>query len=136
MKQTFRLKNGEISIDSDRLLISDDYKKLKRNRLFSSCLWIFYGIVSVLRFLKTGDQFLLWTGLIIGIGHIVVLALTLIKTAKNELLFSEIKSIKEKKFFSSRFINIRLKNNKLRRIIPQDNLKEIIENLETNIATR
>ncbi|MDY0104961.1 MAG: hypothetical protein RBS07_18660 [Lentimicrobium sp.] len=130
MIQTFKLKNGEISIDSDRLLISDDFKKQKRNKLLSSGLWIFYGIISVLRFLKTGDQFLLWTGLIIGIGHIVVFTLTLIKTDKKELLFSEIKSIKEKKIFNSRYIDIRLKNNKVRQLIPQDNFKDILELLK------
>jgi hypothetical protein len=136
MTQTFRLKNGEILIKENGISISDDSTKQRRNRLLSSCLWIFYGTLSILRFLKTGDQFLLWTGLIIGVGHLIVLVLTLIRTDKKDLSFAEIKSIKETKYFNSRYIDLRLKNNKVRRIRPDDNLKEILEYLETNRMTR
>ncbi|HKM45282.1 MAG TPA: hypothetical protein VJY12_07475, partial [Dysgonamonadaceae bacterium] len=64
--QTFKLIKGEISFDRDKIIIVDDAKKQKRLTLTSSIMWTIFWIFSVLRYLKTGDQFLLWTGLVIG----------------------------------------------------------------------
>lgn len=135
MDQTFKLKNGELLINDKGLLISDDARKQRLRWFFLSILWIFYGTGSVIRFIKMGDQFFLWTGLIIGISHLVVLVSTLLKTDKKELLFSEITLIKERKRFN-RFIDIRLKNNRVRRIMPLDNSNDIFEKLEASLMTR
>jgi hypothetical protein len=54
----------------------------KNKRLLINALWIFYGILSVLRYFKTGDMFLLWTGLIIGVAHLVVFLWTFFKSEK------------------------------------------------------
>ncbi len=54
----------------------------KNSRPFISGLWIFFAMMSILRFYKTGDEFLLWSGLIIGIGHIVVILRIALKTTK------------------------------------------------------
>ena len=39
-------------------------------RIGSSIVWTIFGITSVIRYMKTGDEFLLWTGLFIGVAHL------------------------------------------------------------------
>ncbi len=130
MIQTFKLKKGEISFETDKVRISDDSKKQSHVRLFSSGMWTIYGFFSVLRYFKTGDQFLLWTGLFIGIAHLVIFMLHLFRSNQSEILFDDIKSINVKQKFSHNFVDIRLKNNRLRRIIGVDNPKELEEILK------
>ncbi len=137
MKQTYKLKNGNISFDKDGITILDNAKKQYRLRVFSSSLWTFYGITSVLRFVKTGDQFLLWTGLFIGIAHFVILILTYFRTTKNKIKMDEIKSMELKQRFGNDFLDIKLVGNKVRRVnqigIINHELKEYIEtNFKTN----
>ena len=132
MIQTFKLKKGEILFDEDKIIIKDDAKKQKRLTLLSSSMWTIYGTLSILRYFKTGDQFLLWTGLFIGIAHFVVFILNLRRTVKSEIPFDGIKSIKVKQRFSNEFLDIKLKNSRLRRVILADNETELEEYIETN----
>ena len=132
MKHTFKLKKGEILFDDDKIIIKDDAKKQRGLALLSSSMWTIYGTLSVLRYFKTGDQFLLWTGLFIGIAHFVVFILNLRRTVKSEIPFDGIKSIKVKQRFSNEFLDIKLKNSRLRRVILADNETELEEYIETN----
>lgn len=133
--QTFKLIKGEITFDSDKIIIMDDAKKQKRLRQTTSIMWTIFGIISVLRYLKTGDQFLLWTGLIIGIGHLIIVVFTLFQTAQSEISLTDIKSIKARQRSGNRFLDIKLKNNKLRRVIRVDNT-DLVNYIETNFDTK
>jgi hypothetical protein len=135
MKQTVKLKKGEILFDDDKIIIKDDAKKQRNMTLFSSSMWTIYGTLSVLRYFKTGDQFLLWTGLVIGIAHFVIFILNLRRTVKSEIPFDGIKSLKVKQRFSNEFLDIKLKNSRLRRVILADNETELEEYIETNSRT-
>jgi len=132
MTQTFKLKNGEISFENDKITISDDANKQKRSRLLSSSVWTIYGTLSVLRYLKTGDSFLLWTGLLIGMGHLLIVLLTLLRTTQSEIFLREVKSIKLNQKFSNKFLDIRLNSNRLRRVVRVENKTELEEYIETN----
>lgn len=103
MTQNFRLHDGNISINNDVLLITDDSIKRRRKRILITILGFIFGASAALRFskpedLKTKGQLMLWGGLIIAIINLSALVLTLLKTDKKEFLFTEIKSIKEKNF--------------------------------------
>ncbi len=135
MKQIFKLKKGEILFDDDKIIIRDDAKKQRNLTLLSSSMWTIYGTLSVLRYFKTGDQFLLWTGLFIGIAHFVVFILNLRRTVKSEIPFDGIKSLKVKKRSSNEFLDIKLKNSRLRRVILADDETELEEYIETNFRT-
>ena len=115
--------------------IVDDAKKQKRLTLTSSSMWTIFGIFSVLRYLKTGDQFLLWTGLVIGLGHFFIFVLTLSRTAQSEISLNDVKSVKARQRFNNKFLDIKLKNNRLRRVIRVDN-SELIKYIETNYETK
>lgn len=136
MTQIFNIKNGQISFETDKVSISDNSKKNNLIMLISAGIWTIFGTISVLRYFKTGDQFLLWTGLFIGVGHFVFFILSLFRSNQNEILFSAIKSIKVKQRFGNRFLDIRLKNNKLRRIIGVENSPELEDYIKSNIENR
>ena len=135
MKQTFKLKKGEIIFDDDKIIINDEAKKQKNMTLLSSGIWTIYGTLSVLRYFKTGDQFLLWTGLFIATAHFVIFLLNLRQTSKSEISFDDIKSLKVKQRFSNNYLDIRLTNNMLRRVIRVDNKTELEEYIEINFGT-
>jgi hypothetical protein len=136
MIQIFKIKNGEISFKTNKVCISDDSKKHNLINLFILGIWAIYGTTSVLRYFKTGDQFLLWTGLFIGISNFVIFILRLFRSDQNEILFNDIKSIKVKQRFGIRFLDIRLKNNRLRRVIGVDNSQELKDYIESNIENK
>jgi hypothetical protein len=133
MTQTFKLKKGEISFEADMVKISDNSRKLNRIQLFSSGIWTIYGTISVLRYLKTSDQFLLWSGLFIGIAHFVIFILNLLRSNQSEILFDDIKFIKVKERFGRDVLDIKLKNNRLRRVIGIENLQDLEKYVESNI---
>ena len=133
MTHTFKLKKGEISFEADKVKISDNSRKLNRIQLFSSGIWIIYGTISVLRYLKTSDQFLLWSGLFIGIAHFVIFILNLLRSNQSEILFDDIKFIKVKQRFGRDFLDIKLKNNRLRRVIGIENSQDLEKYVESNI---
>ena len=133
MTQTFKLKKGEISFETDKVRISDNSRKQNRMQLFISAIWAIYGAISFLRYLKTGDQFLLWTGLFIGVTHFIIFVLNILRSNQTEISFDDIKSINVKKRFSNVFLDIKLKNNRLRRVIGIENSQEIEEYIKSNI---
>ena len=130
MKQTFRLKKGEISFENDKIIISDKVHKQNGMLLFTSGLWIFYGIISVLRYMKTGDEFLLWTGSFIGIAHLIIFIFTLLRSVQSKISLNDVKSIKVKQRFNNNFLDIRLKNNRLRRVSQIEDTEELKEYIE------
>ena len=137
MNKTFKLKKGEISFEPSGVKILDNSKKQNLLQLLSSGIWTIYGITSVLRYLKTGDQFLLWTGLFIGITHLVLFILNLFRSNKNEILFDDIKSIKVgERFSNNKVLDIRLKNNKLRRVTGILNSQELDDYINQILRAR
>jgi hypothetical protein len=114
--EKFKIEKGEISFETDKIRILDNSKKQNLLQLLSSGIWTIYAILSVLRYLKTGDQFLLWTGLFIGMANFVIFIQNLIRSNQSEILFDNIKSIKVKRKFGNKYLDIKLKNNRLRRV--------------------
>ena len=131
MIQTFKFNKAEISFENDKIIISDDAKQQLRRTQFTSGIWVFYGTLSILRYMNTGDQFLLWSGLIFGLGHLVVFVMILFRSTQSEIPFDEVKSIKVKKRFNNSSLDIRLKTNRLRRILKIDETDELKKYIET-----
>lgn len=136
MKQTFRLKKGEILFDEDKIIINDDAKKQKWMLSLILCSGTLIGIMSFLRYFKTGNQFDFWYGLIIGVLGILVLTMWLLRSVRSEISLKEVKSMKLKQRFNNKFLDIKLKNNRLRRVIRVDNSVELNQYIETTIRTK
>jgi hypothetical protein len=97
MTHTFKFNKVKISFENDKIIISDDVKQQLRRTQFTSGIWVLYGTLSILRFLNTGDQFLLWSGLMIGLGHLAVFVMILFRSTQSEIPIDDMKSIKVKK---------------------------------------
>lgn len=54
--------------------------KQNKMKLFNSAIWTIYGAISVLRYLKTDDQFLFWTGLFIGVAYLIIFILNVLRS--------------------------------------------------------
>jgi hypothetical protein len=135
MTHTFKFNKAEISFENDKIIISDDAKKQLSRTKLTSGIWVVYGTLSILRFLKTGDQFLLWSGLIIGLGHLVVFVMILFRSTQSEIPLDEVKSIKVKKRFNNSSLDIRLKSNRLRRVLRIEVTDELKKYVETRFHT-
>jgi hypothetical protein len=97
---------------------------------------LLYSVLSVLRFFKTGDEFLLWTGGLIGIGNLIVFILTLTRSIQTEILFDEIKAKKVKGRFGNKFLDIKLNNNRIRRVNKINDWIELEEFIQSNLTTK
>ena len=135
MKQTFKLKKGEILFDEDKIFIKDDAKKQKWMLSLIICFGTIYGIETFLKYFKTGDNFDFWYGLIIGLVGILTLILWLLRSVRSEISLDEVKSIKVRQRNGNNFLDINLKNNRLRRVIRVENETELKEYIETNFRT-
>ncbi|MTI32291.1 hypothetical protein [Xanthovirga aplysinae] len=128
MKQVFQLKKGEITINDEEIIINDQAERENRRWLFSSGIWTIYGIASVGRYFTTGDQFLLWSGLLIGILHCINFIIRIIfRSTTRQIKLQEIDYIKIKQRFNNRFLEIKLLGNKVRRI---NQIQDIEEDLK------
>jgi len=136
MKQTFKLKKGEILFDEDKIIITDDAKKQKWMLSLIISFGTIYGIETFLKYFKTGDNFDFWYGLIIGLVGIFTLIMWLLRSVRSEISLDEVKSMKVKQRIRNKFLDIKLKNNRLRRVIRVDNMEELNKYIETNIKTK
>lgn len=117
-QKAFRLKNGELVLDSEKIVIHDDVKRHYSRRLFSSGMWTLYGTFVVLRHKEDYDALIFWAGLFIGIAHFVLFVLTLFQSPRNEIVWEEIQSVKVARPFRNKYISIRLRNGLSRIVHP------------------
>jgi hypothetical protein len=132
MKQIFKLTQGEITFETDRILISDDSKNNNMLVLLNAVLLMIFGLLNLIRYFLNKDEILLWGGSAFFIINLVIIVTFLLRSNQNEILFKDIKSIKVQETFRWKFLDIKLKNNKLRRINGLENIQELREYLQSN----
>ena len=136
MSQTFKLLKGEILFDEDKIIIKDDAKKQK---WFWSLLLFFNTIYVGRTFVKSyqnGDQFDFWYGLILGLSGILLLVLFLLSSVRSIIPLKEVKSMKLKQRFSNKFLVIKLKNYRQRRVMDIYNTDALEQYIKTNLAVK
>lgn len=136
MKQAFKLKKGEIIFEDEKIIIKDDAKKQKWILSLILCFGATYGIFTFLKYFKSGSQFDFWFGLIIGLLNISVLLIWLLRSIKSEIYLDTVKSMKIKQRFSNKFLDIKLKNNRVRRVIRVENENELGKLIEVYLRQK
>ena len=136
MTQKFKLKKGEILFDADKITIKDDARKQKWIFTLILGLGTIYGVLTILRYFKTGDKFEYWFGLFIGLLNILILTLWLLRSCRSEISMNEVKSMKIKQRFRNKFLDIRLNNNRLRRVNLDENAALLEEYIKTNLRSK
>ena len=120
----FILKKGEIAFGETQITINDNSRKDIRNRYFLSITWVFYGLTSLYKYSTTGDEFMLWSGMLISISHLGLFIHTLLRSNDEKIALKDVKSIKLQERFGNIFIVIKLNNGKFRLV---NNIEDITE---------
>jgi len=131
MTQTFKLKKGQISFEKDKIYISDKAKSDKYFRLSTNLVLLVFGIINIRKFYREGDNFFYFFWIILVVAILLTLAVTLLRSTKSLILFDDIKSIKVNQRFDNCFLDIRLKNNRLRRTTQIEDSVKLEEYIET-----
>lgn len=133
MSQTFSLKKGEISFNDDKTIVITDKAKLQRYMtLSSSVIWILLGIINALKFGQSGDESFQWFWIVLGILNLLIFIVTLSRSARSIISLDDVKSIEVKQRFSNTMLDIKLKSNRLRRVIQIEDTEELKEYIEAN----
>jgi|ERR1035437_2271735 hypothetical protein len=132
MTQTFRLKKGEISIGQDKIVITDKAKMQRYMSLFSTGIWIVLGIQNVLKFKQSSDELFHSFWSVLGIVNLIIFIATLSRSTLSVIPIDEVKSIKLRQRFNNTMLDIKLKNNRLRRVLQVEDAKELDEYIKTN----
>jgi len=87
--------------------------------------WIIYGILSLLRYNKTGDPFLLWSGIIIISLWIIAIIVKYFKHTDQRISYDDIEKVVIKKELLETILiaDIILKDSKIRSVILDYNLE-------------
>jgi len=125
MKKTFVLKKGEITFDEDKILINDYSKKDNIKTIIFSAIWIFYGITLIVKYTKTQDSFMLWSGIALIAGHLWLLIRTIRRSTDEVIKLEDVQSIKIENQLTNDFIVIKHNEGKYRVIGNIDFPKEI-----------
>ena len=133
MKQTFKLIKGEILFDKDKIILKDDAKKQK----WLSSLYTFMGIMTLilhsLKSYKTGEQIQFWVEFAFILVGILILTILLLRSVKSVISLKDVKSMRIKQgIYCNNFLEIKLANHRLRRVINVKNAKELEKFIATN----
>lgn len=136
MKQTFKLKNGDILFDEDKIIIHDDARKQKWIVLFMILLPVIYAVSIFLKSYKTGSLFDFWYGLILSLLGAPFLTILFLRSVRREIHLKDVKSMKIKQRFGNPHLDIKLNSNRLRRVNDLQNAEELEKYIETNLDTK
>jgi hypothetical protein len=133
MTQTFKLKRGQISFEKDKIYISDKAKSDKYFRLTMNLFLLVFGIINIRKFYREGDHFYYFFWIILVVVILLTFAVLLLKSTKSLILLDEVKSIKVKQLISYKTVDIRLKNNRLRRVTQIEDVNALKEYIEKHL---
>jgi len=131
MNNTFELKNGKIVFDEDKISITDNARYLRRSRLLSSCILIFFGLYNLMNFFKHKDIHSQWSGLIIGIVGLIFLVIAMMINAQSEIYLKDVRSMKVRRIFFKEYLVIKLANNRTRQVAGIYNAERLEEYIKT-----
>jgi len=125
MSQTFQLAKGKITFEEDKLQIEDAVIK-ERNQFILMLVFIVFQIVfQIYRFNKREDYVSIVFGVFFGLMGILFINRLVRMSVQNVILYEDIKSVQLKKRLRNHFMDIRLINNKIRRLNLNDKSVEL-----------
>jgi hypothetical protein len=136
MAQTFKLKKGEILFEKDKIIISDKAKTQRNMTLSSSVIWMCLGIVNLYEFEQSSGEFFHSFWAVLTILNFLIFIVTLSRSTKSLILLDEVKSIKVKQRFRNKMLDIKLKNNQLRRVIQVEETEELQKYIDINFKEK
>ena len=135
MTQKFELKDGEIIFENDVIFISDKAKKHKHLTLISSAVWILVGLKNAMVFDRETVETIDYFWIVLGVINLLVFVVILRRSTVNMITLNDVKSIKLKRRFSNIVLDIKLKNNRVRRVIQFYEPEELKRFIQKNYPT-
>lgn len=136
MTQTFHLTGGEITFEADKIVIKDEARKQNLYTNILGGMAAAFFAIDFVRSFKQGDTHDRWLSAILVIIYLATLIMTLLRSTQREVPYNDIKTIAVKQRFSNKFIDIKLKNNRLRRVTGVGNMEEIEAYIQAHIKQR
>jgi len=130
MDKTFELKKGKIVFEKDKIKISDKARIKRLLRLFLSTSMIILVLTSAIAYFTTGDQYEYWLGVFMGLAFVLAFVVSPFMSVQGEIDLKEVKSMKMRRGLFNEYLEIKLTNNKTRRvtaIVDKEGLREYIE---------
>jgi hypothetical protein len=136
MDKTFELKKGKIVFEKDKIIISDKARIKRLLRLFLSTSIVILVLISTIAYFTTGDQYEYWLGFFIGIAFILACVVSPFTSVQGEIDLKEVKSMKMKRGLFNEYLEIKLTNNKTRRVTSIVDKEELREYIETDSQSK
>lgn len=131
MKQTFRLKKGEILFENDKIIISDKAKILRYMSLFTSGIWTLIILKYILKLGHSNADSLDSFWIFLGVLNLLLLVANLLRSSKSIILVDEVKSLRVKQRLNNKFLDIKLNDHRLRRVSQIEDIEELEEYIKT-----
>lgn len=125
MKQKFELRDGEIIFENDVIFISDKAKMHKYLTLISSAVWVLVGVKNAMVFDRPTVETIDYFWIVLGVIYLLLFIVYLRRSTVNLIMLNDVKSIKLKQRLSNTYLDIKLKNNRVRRVIQFDEPEEL-----------
>lgn len=133
--ETLNLKDGTLSFDQSHIYIEDKNKHQSQIRTLSSSLWLLFGVLFVWRYFLGEEAFYLWSGLFIAVGHGLVLIIqSFFRTSRGDIPFADIKAMHIKRRGNNTFLELKLRNNRSRRVNQVEEIEPELQTLIQNHA--
>ena len=131
MDNTFELKKGKLVFEEDKIVISDNAKSIRYSRLKTIAIFLILCIFNLTDYVKHDKIQVLWTGLIFGIGGIIMFVSFYLMDAQSEIYLKDVKSMKIRRIFFKEVLRIKLTNNKTRQVAGIYNAERLEEYIKT-----
>lgn len=140
MEQIFKLKNGKITFENGKILISDNYymRILKFSLLISIAISSYTVITNIIKTEELVDKINPGFWIAITAINIIILVFVLSWSTKSSISIVDVRSMKLKRRFNNTTLYIRLKNYQTRVLHVEDHdaLKEFIEMTYNNLIIK
>ena len=113
MIQTFQLVRGEISFEENKIIIKDNSRRQSYFELIGTAMGATFFAILLVRDFKTDSAYDSGFLFFLGLINLSVFIIMLLRSTQGEIQIREIKSVNIQQRFANKFIDIKLKNNRL-----------------------
>jgi hypothetical protein len=136
MIQTFQLVRGEISFEENKIIIKDNSRRQSYFELIGTAMGATFFAILLVRDFKTDSAYDSGFLFFLGLINLSVFIIMLLRSTQGEIQIREIKSVNIEQRFANKFIDIKLKNNRLRRVAGVKNKEELEAYIERYVKPK
>jgi hypothetical protein len=125
MIQAFQLVGGEISFEEDKIVIKDNSRRQSYFELIGIAMGATFIAILLVRDFKSDAAYYSGFLFFLGLINLSVFIIMLLRSTQGEIQIKDIKSVTVQQRFANKFIDIKLKNNRLRRVAGVKNKEEL-----------